>query len=207
TQSFKSDVKTAEKIKAINPTVKIGFIGAKVAVEPEKSLVVAHAVDFVARNEFDFTIKEIADGRPWSDIRGLSYRNSAGLIVHNEERAILENMDALPWVTPVYKRDLTIEKYFGGYLKHPYISFYTGRGCKSRCTFCLWPQTVGGHRYRVRSVENVVGEMQWAKEAFPQVKEYFFDDDTLTDNLARVEELALGLVKLGVTWSCNAKAN
>ena len=38
-----------------------------------------------------------------------------------------------------------MEKYFIGYLKHPYISFYTGRGCKSRCTFCLWPQTVGGH--------------------------------------------------------------
>ena len=116
-------------------------------------------------------------------------------------------MDSLPWVTPVYKRDLTIEKYFGGYLKHPYISFYTGRGCKSRCTFCLWPQTVGGHRYRVRSVENVVAEMKWAKEAFPQVKEYFFDDDTLTDNLPRVEALARELGKLGVTWSCNAKAN
>ena len=116
-------------------------------------------------------------------------------------------MDALPWVTPVYKRDLTIEKYFGGYLKHPYISFYTGRGCKSRCTFCLWPQTVGGHRYRVRSVEDVVAEMKWAKNAFPQVKEFFFDDDTLTDNLPRVEALAKELGKLGVTWSCNAKAN
>ena len=121
----------------------------------------------MARNEFDFTIKDVADGRPWSDIKGLSYRNAQGVIVHNENREVLENMDALPWVTPVYKRDLTIEKYFGGYLKHPYISFYTGRGCKSRCTFCLWPQTVGGHRYRVRSVENVVAEMKWAKEAFP----------------------------------------
>ena len=129
------------------------------------------------------------------------------MIVHNEERPILENMDDLPFVTPVYKRDLTIENYFGGYLKHPYISFYTGRGCKSRCTFCLWPQTVGGHRYRVRSVENVVEEMQWAKEAFPQVKEFFFDDDTLTDNLPRVEAIAKELGKLGVTWSCNAKAN
>ena len=38
---------------------------------------------------------------------------------------------------------------------HPYVSIYTGRGCKSHCTFCLWPQTVGGHNYRTRSVENV----------------------------------------------------
>src|ERR1700678_1209979 len=207
TPSFKSDVKTAELITAISPAVKIGFIGAKVAVEPEKSLISAGAVDFVARNEFDFTIKEVADGRPWSEIKGLSYRNTQGVIVHNENREVLENMDALPWVTPVYKRDLTIEKYFGGYLKHPYISFYTGRGCKSRCTFCLWPQTVGGHRYRVRSVENVVEEMKWAKNAFPQVKEFFFDDDTLTDNLPRVEALAKELGKLGLVWSCNAKAN
>ena len=105
-------------------------------------------IDFVARNEFDFTIKEIADGRSWGDIDGLSYRNPAGVIVHNNERAILEDMDSLPFVTPVYKRDLEIENYFIGYLKHPYLSLYTGRGCKSRCTFCLWPQTVGGHRYR-----------------------------------------------------------
>src|SRR6195256_6587537 len=194
-------------IKAVNPDIKIGFIGAKVAVEPEKSLIAGSAVDFVARNEFDFTVKEGADGAAWSGIKGLSYRNREGVIVHNEDREILENMDALPWVTPVYKRDLTIENYFGGYLKHPYISFYTGRGCKSRCTFCLWPQTVGGHRYRVRSVEDVVAEMKWAKDAFPQVKEFFFDDDTLTDNLPRVEALAKELGKLGVVWSCNAKAN
>jgi hopanoid biosynthesis associated radical SAM protein HpnJ len=207
TPSFKSDAKTAEMIKAVNPKAKIGFIGAKVAVEPEKSLIEAPHVDFVARNEFDFTIKDVADDRPWADIKGLSYRNSHGAIIHNEEREILENMDALPWVTPVYKRDLKIENYFIGYLKHPYISFYTGRGCKSRCTFCLWPQTVGGHRYRTRSVENVIEEIKWAKAAFPQVKEFFFDDDTLTDNLPRVEEIAKGLGKLGVTWSCNAKAN
>src|SRR6266403_2249056 len=207
TPSFKSDLKTAEMIKAVNPDIRIGFIGAEVAVEPEKSLIAARAVDFVARNEFDFTIKEVADGMRWSDIKGLSYRNQEGVIVHNENREVLENMDKLPWVTPVYKRDLTIENYFGGYLKHPYISFYTGRGCKSRCTFCLWPQTVGGHRYRVRSVEDVVAEMKWAKNAFPQVKEFFFDDDTLTDNLPRVEALAKELGKLGAVWSCNAKAN
>ncbi len=207
TPSFKSDVRTAERLKEENPNLKIGLIGAKVAVEPEKSLISSPAIDFVARNEFDFTIKDVAEDRPWSEIKGLSWRNAQGVIVHNEDREVLENMDALPWVTPVYKRDLVIEKYFGGYLKHPYVSFYTGRGCKSRCTFCLWPQTVGGHRYRVRSVQDVVEEVKWAKSAMPQVKEFFFDDDTLTDNLPRVEEIAKGLGRLGVTWSCNAKAN
>lgn len=207
TPSFKSDAKTAERIKDLNPHVKIGMIGAKVAVEADQSLKDAPAVDFVARNEFDFTIKDAASGVPWKGIKGLSYRNELGAIVHNEDRANIENMDDLPWVTPVYQRDLKIENYFIGYLKHPYVSFYTGRGCKSRCTFCLWPQTVGGHRYRVRSVEDVAAEVKWAKEAFPQVKEFFFDDDTFTDNLPRAEAIAKELAKIGVTWSCNAKAN
>ncbi len=207
TPSFRADAKTAQRIKEVNPHARIGLIGAHVAVSPEESLKAAAAVDFVARNEFDFTLKEVADGRPWSTIKGLSWRGDDGAIVHNENRELLQDMDALPWVTPVYKRDLKVENYFGGYLRHPYISFYTGRGCKSRCTFCLWPQTVGGHRYRVRSVEDVAAEVAWAQRAFPQVKEFFFDDDTLTDNLPRVEALAVLLGKLGVTWSCNAKAN
>jgi hopanoid biosynthesis associated radical SAM protein HpnJ len=205
--SFKSDVKVAEAMKAVNPALKIGMIGAKVAVDADKSLRDGPVIDYVARNEFDFTIKEVCDERDLSSIAGLSYRNAQGVIVHNEDRAILEQMDDLPWVTPVYKRDLKMENYFIGYLKHPYISIYTGRGCKSRCTFCLWPQTVGGHRYRTRSVENVIEEIAWAKKAFPQTKEFFFDDDTFTDDLPRAEAIAKGLGKLGVTWSCNAKAN
>jgi hopanoid biosynthesis associated radical SAM protein HpnJ len=205
--SFAADVATIKALKAVNPHLKAGLVGAKVAVDPDGSLKASPEIDFVARNEFDFTIKEVAEDRPWSDIAGLSYRNASGVIVHNDERAILENMDSLPFVTPVYKRDLDIDNYFIGYLRHPYLSLYTGRGCKSRCTFCLWPQTVGGHRYRTRSVGHVVEEIAWAQKAFPQVKEFFFDDDTFTDDLPRAEAIARELRKLGVTWSCNAKAN
>ena len=207
TPSFASDAKVAEALKDVNPDLKIGFVGARVAVQPEESLSASSAIDFVARNEFDFTVKEVAEGRSFAAIDGLSYRNEAGALVHNRERAVLEDMDQLPFVSEVYKRDLEIENYFIGYLKHPYISLYTGRGCKSRCTFCLWPQTVGGHRYRVRSVAHVVEEIRLAKHYFPQVREFFFDDDTFTDNLPRAEAIARELGKLGVTWSCNAKAN
>lgn len=205
--SFASDVKCVEAMKAANPQLKAGLIGAKVAVKADESLWEAPAIDFVCRNEFDFTVKEVAEGRPWAEILGLSYRGADGRILHNPERPVLENMDALPSVIDVYRRDLKIEDYFIGYLKHPYISVYTGRGCKSRCTFCLWPQTVGGHRYRTRSVENVVAEIAEARRLFPRVKEFFFDDDTFTDDLPRAEAIAEGLGKLGVTWSCNAKAN
>lgn len=207
TPSFSQDIRTAELIRARNPKAMIGMIGAKVAVEAEKSLQASSAVDWVARNEFDYTCKEIAEGKPLGAVKGISYRNELGVIVHNPDRAMIENMDDLPFVSPIYKRDLTIEKYFGGYLKHPYVSFYTGRGCKSRCTFCLWPQTVGGHNYRTRSIGHVIEEVKYVQREMPEVKEIFFDDDTLTDNLPRVEELAVELGKLGVTWSCNAKAN
>jgi radical SAM superfamily enzyme YgiQ (UPF0313 family) len=66
---------------------------------------------------------------------------------------------------------------------------------------------VGGHRYRTRSVANVLEEVKWIRDNMPEVKEIMFDDDTFTDFTTRVEEIARGLGKLGVTWSCNAKAN
>ena len=207
TPSFASDVKVAAALKDANPSLKIGFVGAKVAVQPAESLAQGLPIDFVARNEFDFTIKEIAEGRDLSAVDGISYRNNAGAIVHNKDRAILEDMDRLPFVTEVYKRHLRIEDYFIGYLMHPYVSIYTGRGCKSRCTFCLWPQTVGGHNYRVRSPGHVAEEIRLIRSYWPQVKEIFFDDDTFTDNLPRAEAIARELGKMGVTWSCNAKAN
>jgi len=109
TPSFASDVRVVEALKAANPGIKAGFVGAKVAVEPQASLAASPAIDFVAGNEFDFTIKEIAEGRDWNAITGLSYRDAAGKISHNPPRAILENMDDLPFVTPVYRRDLKIE--------------------------------------------------------------------------------------------------
>ncbi len=207
TPSFPTDVKVAEALKGEHPKLRIGFVGAHVAVDPTGSLNTSDAIEFVGRNEFDFTLQEIAQGRPLSTVLGQSYRGQDGRIHHMPERPTLENMDELPYVVDVYKRDLTVENYVIGYLLHPYVSLYTGRGCRSKCTFCLWPQTVGGHRYRTRSVAHVVAEIALARRYFPQVKEFFFDDDTFTDDLPRAEAIARGLGALGVTWSCNAKAN
>ncbi|MDB6051191.1 MAG: MoaA, NifB, PqqE, radical superfamily protein [Pseudomonas sp.] len=209
TPSFPTDAKFAELLKARRPDILVGMVGAKVAVDPTDSLTASWAIDFVAREEFDFTCKEIAEGRPFRDVKGISYKLADGKVQHNPPREIIENMDELPFVAPVYQRDLKIDRYFIGYLKHPYVSIYTGRGCRSKCTFCLWPQTVGGHRYRVRSAANVIAEAKWIKENMPEVKELMFDDDTFTDSsqMDRVHDIARGLHALGWTWSCNAKAN
>jgi hopanoid biosynthesis associated radical SAM protein HpnJ len=206
TPSLRNDCKVAEAIKNQRPATTIGFIGAHAAVLPTETLKASHAIDWVGRKEFDFTCKEVAEGAPLSEVRGLSFKKD-GKIIHNPERDLIHDMDSLPWVVDVYKRDLQIEKYSIGYLKEPYISLYTGRGCPAQCTFCLWPQTIGGHKYRVRSAENVAAEMAHAKKLFPQVQEFFFDDDTFTANLPRAREIARKLKPLGLTWSCNSRAN
>ncbi len=205
--SFPGDLQVAEALKEANPDLQIGMVGAKVAVSPGQALRASSALDFVGHEEFDFAVAEIADGAPLESVEGISYRGPDGEPVHNKPRPILQDMDQLPFVTEVYRRDLRIEDYYIGYLKHPYVSIYTGRGCRSRCTFCLWPQTVGGHKYRTRSPEHVLEEVRRITEYFPQVQEIFFDDDTFTDDRERAEEIARGLGRLGVTWSCNAKAN
>jgi len=207
TPSFPSDARFVELLKDRRPAILAGMVGAKVAVDPDGSLRASRAIDFVAREEFDYTCLELAEGRPLPSIDGISWRDGEGRIRHNLPRAIIEDMDGLPFVAPVYQRDLDIRNYFIGYLGYPYVSLYTGRGCRSRCTFCLWPQTVGGHRYRVRSASSVLDEVRWIRDNMPEVKEIMFDDDTFTDFRPRAEEIARGLGQLGVTWSCNAKAN
>ncbi len=206
TPSFPNDVKIAEAFKQENPKLLIGFCGPHVAVNPDHTVLASDAIDFVAGNEFDFTIKEIAEDKPLKKVDGIIYKKD-GKPVHNKDRALIEDMDSLPWVTKIYKENLDTKNYYNGYMLHPYMSFYTGRGCKSRCTFCLWPQTISGHNYRTRSVDNIIGELTYARDNFPEVKEFFFDDDTLTDNIEHVEALAKEIGKLGIIWSCNAKAN
>ena len=206
TPSLRNDCKVAEAIKAQKPSTVIGFVGAHPAVLPEETLKASKAIDWVGHKEFDYTCKEVAEGRPLSEIKGLSYKKD-GKIIHNPPRELIQNMDDLPWVVDVYKRDLDIERYTIGYLKEPYLSLYTGRGCPAQCIFCLWPQTIAGHKYRTRSPENVAAEMAYAKKLFPQVQEYFFDDDTFTANMPRAREIAKKLKPLGLTWSCSSRAN
>ena len=205
--SLANDIKFAEALKQLNPGVQVGFIGAHVTVLPEQTLQQAAVIDFVCRNEFDYTCVELAQDKPLAEIKGLSYRDQDGVIHHNPERGLVDKLDQLPSVLPIYHRDLHIENYYVGYLLHPYISFYTGRGCPGRCTFCLWPQTIAGHQYRTKGAQTVLREVATYKDLFPQVQEWFFDDDTFTADRQRAIEISKGMKKLNLTWSCNARAN
>jgi len=206
TPGFGNDIRFVEALKSRQPDVLVGLCGAHTAVNPTSSLEASEAVDFVCNKEYDYTLLEIAQGRDLAEVTGISYRRE-GKLHHNAPRTEIPDMDALPSVLDVYRRDLDITKYYIGYLPHPYVSFYTGRGCRSRCTFCLWPQTIGGHTYRVQSAERVAVEVQKCVEYWPNVKEVFFDDDTFTDDHERTEDVARRLGKIGVSWSVNARAN
>lgn len=208
TPSFKMDVQTAEMIKDNNPGAIIAFVGGHPTAMPAQTLQASTAIDIAARKEFDWSMKEVAGGVDWDQIRGISYRKN-GQIVHNLDRTPMTNeeLDRLPFVTSIYARDLDFRKYNSPYCQYPYVSLYTGRGCPARCTFCLWPQVTTGHSYRTRSVDNVIAEVQEMIRLFPGMKEIFFDDDTFTADPKRAREIARRLKPLGLCWSTNSRAN
>ncbi|MDP8981242.1 MAG: hopanoid biosynthesis associated radical SAM protein HpnJ [Acidobacteriota bacterium] len=201
---FTVDCKIAEMMKGANPNMKVAFVGPPVTIEPEKSLRASKAIDFVVRREFDYQIANFAKGVPLSELPGVSYWKD-GQVVNNPEGGVIENLDELPWVSKVYKRDLDFKRYNVPFLLNPYISFYTTRGCPAMCTFCLWPQTHSGHRWRLRSSDDVAAECKYVLENFPGLKEIFFDDDTFNYQKARTIELCAKLKKLNFTWSCTSR--
>src|SRR5208337_1058249 len=197
------DLKIAELMKDANPKLKIAFVGPPATIETEKVLQNA-AVDFVVRREFDYQVVAYAGGKPLEQLQGVSFRKN-GSVIHNPEGRAIEDLDQLPWVTKVYKRDLDITRYNVPFLRHPYISLYTSRGCPAMCTFCLWPQTHSGHRWRLRSTADVAAEVRYALDTFPEVREIFFDDDTFNYRKARTLELCAKLKPLNFTWSCTSR--
>ena len=204
TVGWEGDQRLAETIKAANPSIRIAFVGPPVTTDPDRALNECSALDFICRREFDYSVVEYANGKPLNEILGISYKKD-GKVVHNPDRPQMEDLDAMPWATKIYKRDMDVTRYNVPFLLHPYIALYSTRGCPAQCTFCLWPQTLSGHAWRKRSTDDVAAEMKWAKENFPEVKEFFFDDDTFNIQKVRTIELCEKLKPLGLTWSCTSR--
>ncbi len=213
TPSIYNDVEVAEAIKSRVPKAFTLLVGPHVTALPEESLQISTAVDAVARGEFDETVRDVArllaGGGDLGSVLGLSYRDGDGFPVHNPARPALEDLDALPFVSEVYKRHLRIEDYFYSIARYPEVTIITARGCLYRCTYCLWPQTLTGHEYRRRSVTNVADEFEFIANEFPQVKEIFIEDDTLTVDQERCVALAQELIERGnrLPFSANSRAN
>jgi len=204
TPGFPGDIRLVKKIREANPKIKITFVGPHVSVLPERSLKDCPEIDFVVRKEFDYAVYEFANGKPLDEILGISYLKN-GSVVHTPDRPEIQDLDSLPHVTEVYRRDLDVTKYNVPFLLYPYVSLYTTRGCPAQCTFCLWPQTLSGHPWRKRSTDDVAREMADAKEYWPNVREFFFDDDTFNIQKVRTIELCTKLKPLKLTWSCTSR--
>src|SRR5438876_997504 len=207
TVGFSNDVALARMMKQARADLKIAFVSPHVQIKPD-CLVNKTKIDFIVTGEFDHAIVEFAEGKPLDRIAGAGYRHNGGIHLNSPRPSMqTEDLDRLPFATEVFKRDLVIENYNVPFLLHPYVSFYTSRGCPAMCTFCLWPQTISGHSWRVRSVDNVAREVERALKLFPQAKEFFFDDDTFNIRKDRILELCARFKPLGFRWSCTARVH
>lgn len=192
--SLTSDINLAWMIKQNAGEAKIVLVGTPCSQFPDKIL--RHeGLDVVARFEYDFTVRDIADrieqGRALTNVKGISYKAN-GEIIHNPDREFItsEELNTIPFVSQVYKKHLNIKDYFLAHTLYPEVQIFTGRGCPNRCTFCSWPVTLMGRKYRVRAIENVADEFEYIIQQLPEVKEIFIEDDTFTINKKRVTEFA-----------------
>ena len=211
--SVNNDLDVSKKIKSeFDADVPVIMVGPPTSQFPEKML--DGGVDIVARYEYDFTLAELAErmekGESIDDISGISFKQN-GKVIHNPNRpwSTSGELDGLPFVSEVYKRHLNIRDYFLNYSLYPMVQIFTGRGCPYKCTFCSWPQSLMGRKYRVRSVENLLDELEWIEGNLPEVKEVFLEDDTFTISKNRVLEFCKGYAGRGldISWSCNARAD
>ena len=195
TPSIFNDVQVGEQIRKKLGEIFILLVGPHVSALPEESLQISPAINAVTRGEYDYTVLDTAkavEGKTdLKKVLGLSFIDD-GKIFHNPDRPLIQDLDSLPFVSEVYKRHLKVENYFYSITQYPEVAIISGRGCPYHCTYCVWPQTLTGHGYRKRSVENVAAEFEFIQRELPQVKEVFIEDDTLTVDQRR--SLALSII-------------
>ena len=220
TPSIDNDLEVARQLRAQLPDTLIVLVGTHVSALAQETLARCPQIDAVARREYEWTIRELArtmaeKGRKSLDlsgIQGLSFRaakEGPDQIVHNEDRPFIEDLDELPWVSPVYKKHLRISDYFNPNARFPMVTLMTSRGCPFRCRFCVYPQTLTGRKFRFRSVDNVIEELKYVKKAFPDIKSVFFEDDTLSASKKRCMELSERIIRenIKIPWTTNSRVD
>lgn len=207
--SLASDAKIAADIKSATESIVI-FVGPWASAAPEEMLQASPSVDAVAKGEFDYTVLEMAQGRPLAEIKGLLWRKDEKNILNAPRPPVSgEQLQGFPFISDVYRRHLKIRKYFQGAQLFPFIDLFTGRGCDwGKCTFCLWPQSMNkGAPYRVRKLDSVYEELCFISKEMPYIREVFIQDDTLP--VWRARELSSMIIESGLrlTWSGYARAD
>lgn len=213
TPSIYNDIEFCRAIKTELPDAFIILVGTHVSALPEEALALSSAVDAVAIGEYDLTVCEMADslaaGRvDLSQVMGLCCRGEDKPL-RSGLRPLLVDLDRLPFVSLIYKRFLNINNYFNPNALFPMVTITTSRGCPHHCIFCVYPQTMMGHRLRCRSVQNVVDEIEYVVRSFSEVKAVFFEDDTFPANKKRCAEICMEIIRrdIRISWTANARAD
>lgn len=213
TPSILNDVHVIESLVAKKPSLHVLMVGRHVSSLPRETLALSSVLDAVAIREYEYTVRDWlaakTSGADLSDVDGLVWRRKSGEIVSNRQRAPIEDLDELPFVTEVYKRFLHTPDYFYGHSLWPLVVFDTSRGCPYHCSFCVYPQTFSGHKMRYRSVANVADEFEFVAREMPEIKTVMLEDDTFIISKPRTMELAKELIRRGnkLPFDANCRAD
>lgn len=214
TPSIYSDVAFAGEVKDMYPAAFTMLVGTHPSATADETMAISDKIDGIARHEYDYIVRDTAialrDGLELSTVKGLTYRKD-GAVLHNQDMEFITELDEIPFASEFIKRHLTVTDYVFPAAAFPSIQLFTGRGCPARCNFCVYPQTLHGHKYRLRTPENVIDEIEYILANFPDVKEIVFEDDTFTINKKRVSDICGLMIQKGIhkriRWLCNARVN
>lgn len=208
-------LKTANDIKAIDPTCFICVGGPfPIAVQRQCLTDGGERIDAVVTGEGEITVPEmvnrLAVGELLHGVEGVIFRNG-NKIVENPIRALIEDLDALPFPA----RDLLgdASRYVpppATYRRAPVAVMMTSRGCNRRCIFCSQidkDRKAGTRGIRFRSIDNVLQEIALCLEQ--GYKEIKFIDDTLAADYDRLMCLTQEIKARGLdfTWFASACVN
>jgi magnesium-protoporphyrin IX monomethyl ester (oxidative) cyclase len=199
--------KLARKVKAWDSEVVTVTGGTHPTFLPERCLR-EEALDFIVMGEaeesFPALLKAIENGDSLQDIDGLAYRTEERQFI-NPKTAWIKDLDSLPFPA---RNLLPLQKYFDINIPFLYfsksprnISFISSRGCPFSCRFCSSCIYWGG-RYRARSPENVLAELEHLKTVYG-IEEVKFEDDNLTLDTNRAKAIFRGMIerKLNLFWN------
>lgn len=178
----------AEIVK--NPNLKVVVGGPHTSILPEQTLKECKAIDIAVRGEGEYALLEITQGKELERIDCIAYRRG-NKIIRNKDRDLIENLDDLPFPA----RDLLpLDKYESvGIRRYPFATMITSRGCPYNCNFCV-NYTVLGKKFRYRSVENIMKEIDELVNKY-HIKEIDIIDDNFTVIPERVEKICDELIK------------
>ena len=209
---FDSVISLVGHLKKALPDTPVILGGHHPSALPEQSLIEANA-DLVSFGEgeitFDEVIGELRSGnREWSKVDGIVWRNEDGEPVRNGPRALIADLDILPFPA----RDLIDnELYYPAPTKRvrggPNTMLVSSRGCPYNCGFCS-AATIWTRAIRSRSPANLVAEIKQCIDLWG-IHSFNFTDELFTVKKPRVLDICRTIVdaKLDISWVCSARAH